>query len=74
MRLNLVLVALLLISTTTVSYVWRALDGLREAGNLLELSVLFSASMAIASLALLARIIVKAGAASQRAKGGNDAA
>ena len=68
------LIALLVVSTTTVSYVWRALDGMHEAGDLLEFSVLFSASMAIASLALLARIIAKASAARQRTKGGNDVA
>ena len=69
MRVTVSLVVLLIVAATAVSYVWRSLGGLGEAGLLHQLTVLLAALGAAASGILLARIVVKVSAVRQRAKG-----
>jgi len=68
-RVTVSLVVLLIVAATAVSYVWRSLGGLGEAGLLRQLTVVLGGLTAIISTGLLARIVVKVSAVRQRAKG-----
>jgi len=68
-RVTVSLVVLLIVAATAVSYVWRSLGGVSEAGLLRQLTVVLGGLTAIISTGLLARIVVKVSAVRQRAKG-----
>ena len=69
MRASISLIILLILAATAVSYVWRSLGGVSEAGLPHQLTVVLAALGAAASGILLARIVVKVSAVRQRAKG-----
>lgn len=69
MRLNLVLVVLLIVAATAVSYVWRGLSDLESGDVSYQLSMLLGLLAAILAGGLLARIVLKASAARQRRGG-----
>ena len=69
MRLNLSFVILLVIAATSVSFVWRNLTGLADAGSVHQAMVLLGAITTTASAGLLGRIVVKVSAARRRTQG-----
>jgi hypothetical protein len=64
-RVTIALIVLLVVATTSVSYVWRSLSGFADAAALAQVMVLVGAVTATISSAMLARIVMKVSAAKQ---------